>query len=341
MKIPLEYIITNKSISFISQIESHKAHFQSLTIPDQIFQNLKHQSLLKSSVFSAQIEGNTLTPDDVEQNMHKNNDKQFERQEIENIIFALSSLRDRGIPDTIDLPYLLQLHKLAMHKLVHSSQTGMLRKQPSAIFDSNGNVVYMTPPPSELDNLLLNLLHIVNDARSIFPLIKAPLVHICFEKIHPFMDGNGRVGRLLTQAILAKYGYHFNWLLSIEELLREKKQTYYALLDQSDATGFIEFFLELFVEEIERVKRNLQTITNPTQEDFLLPRRKEILHIIKEQKIVSFDNIQRRFLKIPSRTLRYDIRQLQKLGFIQKIGTTRGALYQITSSSSYPKQVPK
>lgn len=325
MKIPLAYTITHKSISSISQIESHKVQFQSLTIPDKIFQNLKHTSLLKSSVFSAQIEGNTLTPDDIERNA--NEEKQFERQEIENIIAALSFLRDRDMPETIDIPYLLQLHTLIMNKLVHPSQAGIQRKQPSAIFDVNGNVVYMTPPPSEINDLLIDLLHVINDSGTIFPLIKAPLVHMCFEKIHPFMDGNGRVGRLLIQAILAKHGYHFNWLLSIEELLQEKKQIYYALLDQPDATGFIEFFLEIFVQEIERLKRNIESIANPAKEDFLLPRRKEILQIIKEQKLVSFDSIQRRFLKVPARTLRYDMKQLQKLGFIQKIGTTRGAMY--------------
>lgn len=328
MEIPLKYTITNKGISYISLIESYRTEFKSFKIPEAVFKNLKNQSLLKSSVFSAQIEGNTLTPEDITPQGEIVKEKEFERKEVENIIRALSFLRDRNIPDAIDVPFLLQLHSLVMNKLVHESLTGKFRKEPSAIFDVNGIVVYMTPPPSEIDDLLFDLMHLINDNGNIFPLIKAPLVHICFEKIHPFMDGNGRVGRLLTQTILAKHNYHFNWLLSIEELLQEKKQTYYSLLDQPDATGFIEFFLEIIVEEIERLKRNIETLENPAKEDFLLPRRKEILQIIKEQKIISFDSIQRRFLKIPARTLRYDIKQLQKLGFIQKIGTTRGAMYQ-------------
>lgn len=186
----------------------------------------------------------------------------------------------------------------------------------------------MTPPPSEINDLLIDLLHLVNDTNGIFPLIKAPLVHLIFEKIHPFLDGNGRVGRLLFQAILAKHGYHFNWLLSIEELLQQKKQTYYALLDENNATELIEFMLGVMYEESERLKTQVVMSENPKEEDFLLPRRKEILSIIKDQPMVSFDQIQRRFMKVPSRTVRYDIQQLEKKGFIRKIGTTRGAMYQ-------------
>jgi Fic family protein len=152
---------------------------------------------------------------------------------------------------------------------------------------------------------------------------------MAFEKIHPFLDGNGRVGRLLFQAILAKNNYHFNWLLSIEELMQARKQTYYSLLDQDDATEFIEFLLQILFEESERLKNQIGNLSHPTDEDFLLPRRKEILEIIRDHQTISFDQIQRRFLKVPGRTLRYDIKQLEKQGFIRKIGTTRGAMYQV------------
>jgi len=326
-------------ITLLTKIEANKTYLQTITLPEKIIDNLTHISLLKSSVYSAKIEGNPLSLDDVADSLapfvsegqaEENKNQQYERQEIHNIIAALSYLRDKGIPDIIDISYLLRLHKLVLHKLVHPSLAGVIRTEPSAIFDSNNNVVYMTPPPSEINQLLIDLLHLVNDETNLFPLIKAPLAHMAFEKIHPFLDGNGRVGRLLFQAILAKHTYHFNWLLSIEELLQEKKQTYYSLLDQDDATEFIEFMLQILLEESQRLKNQISSLSPPTDEDFLLPRRREILEIIRDHQTVSFDQIQRRFLKIPARTLRYDIKQLEKQGFIRKIGTTRGALYQIT-----------
>ncbi len=327
MTIPPKYSINNKMITLLTKIEANKTFIQTLQIPDAIITNLTHISLLRSSVYSAQIEGNTLTTDDLEQTSEEE-EKQYERQMVDNITTALTSMRDRGVPANIDISYLLELHKLVMHKLIHNSQTGIIRNEPSAIFDSSNNVVYMPPPPSEINDLLIDLLHLVNDTNDLFPLIKAPLVHISFEKIHPFLDGNGRVGRLIFQAILAKHGYHFNWLLSIEELLQQKKQTYYTLLDQTDATPFIEFMLEIILEESDRLRQQLGNTEKPNEEDFLLPRRKEILQIIKDHKLVSLNQIQRRFLKVPPRTLRYDIQQLEGQGLIRKIGTTRGALYE-------------
>jgi Fic family protein len=327
MKIPPDFKITNTIISLLTKIEANKTHLQSSSIPEKIITNLTHQTLLKSSVYSAQIEGNTLSPDDIE-NKSEDETKQYERQEIHNIIASLSFIRDKKIPDNIDIPYLLQLHKLVMHKLVHPSMAGMLRKEPSAIFDTAGNVIYMTPPPSEINNLLIELLNFINSA-DVFPLIKAPIAHLTFEKIHPFLDGNGRVGRLLFQAILAKHNYHFNWLVSIEELLQQRKQTYYSLLEQNEATAFIEFILELISVESDRLKSQITNFSSPQEEDFLLPRRREILEIIRDHHIISFEQIHHRFLKIPPRTLRYDIKQLEKSGYIKKIGTTRGALYQI------------
>lgn len=332
MDIPHTYTITNKIITLLTKIEANKTYLQTLTIPDKIISNLTHQTLLKSSVYSAQIEGNTLSPEDIESKSEEE-EKQYERQEIHNIITALSYIRDKGVPEIIDIPYLLQLHKLVMNKLIHTSHAGVLRKEPSAIFDAHGSVVYMTPPPSEIDNLLLNLLNFINNTET-FPLVKAPLAHLAFEKIHPFLDGNGRVGRLLFQAILAKHGYHFNWLLSIEELLQQRKQTYYSLLEQNNGTEFIEFLLDILFEESERLKSQVNNFNDPAEEDFLLPRRREILEIIRDQNMVSFEQIQRRFLKIPARTLRYDIQQLEKKGFIRKIGTTRGALYQTKNMKS-------
>ncbi|MBA3724395.1 MAG: Fic family protein [Candidatus Levybacteria bacterium] len=328
MEIPPQFTITNKIVTLLAKIEANKTYLNTLSIPEKIITNLTHLSLLKSSVYSAQIEGNTLTPDDYE-NLTDDEEKQYERQEVENIIQALTSIRENGVPDIIDIPYILHLHKLVMHKLVHNSQAGVIRKEPSAIFDNNGNVVYMTPPPTEINNLLINLLQLINESNDIFPLIKAPIVHLCFEKIHPFLDGNGRVGRLLFQAVLAKHGYHFKWLLSIEELLQQKKHSYYYLLEQNSASEFVEFILETLYQESERLKLHIDELTNPTEEDFLLPRRKEILAIIRDHTVVTVEQIQRRFLKVPARTLRYDIKQLEMQGLVRKIGTTRGAMYQV------------
>jgi|GEM_PF-1442132 len=83
------------------------------------------------------------------------------------------------------------------------------------------------------------------------------------------------------------------------------------------------------LESTSKVARELVISKQKAEvEDFLLPRRAEILRIIKEQKLVTFDQIHRRFLKVNKRTLRYDIKKLTDGGFVRKLGTTRGVYYE-------------
>ena len=159
-------------------------------------------------------------------------------------------------------------------------------------------------------------------------LIKAFVSHISFEKIHPFLDGNGRVGRLLLQAILLKGGYSFNGLISIEEALNERKEEYYAYLNKSDATSFIEFMLELLEVQVQKALKEL-SVKEYKKEDLLLPKRKEILDIIRDHEVVSLDFISRRFYKVSDRMIRYDLKKLEEEGYIIKLGATRGARYRI------------
>ncbi len=327
--IPPPYQLTNRMIQLISQIEVNRSQFTHLSFPKEVYLNLKRQSLLKSSVYSAQIEGNTISLEQYASESEEMSQKQYEYQEIENIITTLTFLQETPLPEVIDIHFIQTLHKMVMHKLVHDSHAGKMRTEPSAIFDQFGNVVYMTPPPSEITSLLVSLLTFLNTKSDSPPLIQAALAHMSFEKIHPFMDGNGRVGRLLLQVLLARSNYHFDWLLSVEELLQEKKQSYYSLLDQSDATGFIEYILQLILEQSDKLKGQFAEPQALSEEDTLLPRRKEILLLIREHKILSFDQIKRRFLSIPDRTLRYNIKQLEIKKYIKKIGSTRGVMYSI------------
>src|SRR6266567_8200221 len=96
MTIPPNFTITNRIVSLLTKIEANKISINSHTIPEKIISNLTHLSLLKSSVYSAQIEGNTLTPEDFE-NRTQEKGNQYEQQEIENIIVALTTLREKKI----------------------------------------------------------------------------------------------------------------------------------------------------------------------------------------------------------------------------------------------------
>ena len=87
--------------------------------------------------------------------------------------------------------------------------------------------------------------------------------------------------------------------------------------------------LRAFYFQAEKLKKELEKEINKKTDFFLPPRQEEILKIIKDHKIVSLDFIKRRFLKVPGRTLRYDLKKLCDKGLVMKIGQTKGVYYKI------------
>jgi len=324
MLVPPKYILTSTISKHLQTIEAARSVIDSIAIPPEIETNIRRQSILKSSLFSARIEGNPLTLDEITHTPSKDQKK----IEIYNILKAHQLIRKRGKRD-ITLTFIKELHGKVMTGLSDPKNKSHFRSEVSAIFNSAGIAIYLPPPPRQIPPLMDRLIKFANSDKEQFVPIRAVLSHYIFEKIHPFLDGNGRVGRLFLQAILEKTGYGMKGLLSVEEYLDKHRSDYYdtLALGEKDITDYVEFMLEALAQTSEEAKKLALHKEQIKPEDYLLPRRSEILQIIKDHKLVNFDTIKRRFLKINERTLRYDLKQLQNAGLIKKLGTTRGVHY--------------
>lgn len=327
MLIPPKYILTPKISQLLQSIEGSKQVIDSVAIPPEIEQNIRRQSTLKSSLFSARIEGNPLTLEEIQRNPSKDQ----KRQEVFNILKALNWVYQRGSRD-LSIKDILNLHQIVMEKLVETHSLGKFRTEVEAIFNTAGIAIYLPPRPSQINSLMNRLIKFTNSQKEQFIPIRACLAHYTFEKIHPFLDGNGRVGRLLLQMVLTKGGYGMKGLLTIEEYLDNHRSEYYQVLNEpeKDVTDYIEFMLEAIAYTAEEAKKAVLEKKNVEIEDLLLPRRAEILSIIKDHQIVTFDLIRRRFLTVNERTLRFDLKHLLDRGLIKKRGTTKGAHYEPT-----------
>ncbi len=323
MKIPPAYIITPQILELLSKIDAYRIFFQSLEIPPEIKQKFQRVSLLKSSLFSARIEGNPLT---IEEIATTSNEQR--KNEIFNIIKASQYINNSLKPgDLIDQKIILILHNFVLNGL--SSADNRFRVQMSAIFNQSGVAVYIAPPPEKIPGLISELIGYINAKEERFPIIKVLIAHLVFEKIHPFPDGNGRVGRLLIYAILKSHGFDFNSFTPLEEYLDDHKTDYYHFLDTGlkDPNGYLIFMLEALVVQSEKIRQEITAAVNKKDMILLPPRQEELLNIIKDHKVVSFDFLKRRFLKVPMRTLRYDLKKLADAKLIIKIGKTKGSYY--------------
>lgn len=333
MKIPNSYQFTKEIGLYLATIEANKDVINTISIPIELEKIMRGQSILGSSIFSARIEGNTLTRREISSFSDLLSDDK-NKIEVANIYRAIELvLFDFRKLQKIEEKHILGFHGQIMKNILHGNYLGKLRTEHEGIFDSMGNMIYEAPAPKFVQPYIGQLVKLINSYTEKSIPIRATLAHLTFENIHPFVDGNGRVGRLLQFAVLHQGGYGMKGLSFPEELIENNRQAYYRALETSqsgrgDGTEFVELMLSFLAQSSTTAKQSLlEKQKTYTSLDLLAPRRAELVQIIREHKMISLDALHRRFLKISPRLLSYDLKYLSDKGFIQKIGKTRGALY--------------
>ena len=136
-----------------------------------------------------------------------------------------------------------------------------------------GNANFVPPPPHRLGSLLSDLEHAIHDASDLPPLIRVGLLHAQFETLHPYLDGNGRLGRLLIALLLRHWGLLSRPLLYLSLFLKMHRQEYYRRLDairtDGDWEGWLGYFLEgvaVVADEAVATARHLHVIVEENRE---------------------------------------------------------------------------
>lgn len=318
---------TQEIRKLLIELEALRILFEQTKTLPYVEENLRRASLLKSALFSARVEGNPLSLEKIEFISEVEKSDDLKKLEVFNLLRAYRYIYGSKAPKKLSLSFIKKIHQIAMKNI--SSDAGKFRNQPWAIFNQAGVAVYLAPAVFRLSELMKEFVRTSQKSKNEIS-VKAAVLQFLFEKIHPFADGNGRVGRLISAYIMNKEGYGFRGLVSMEEIIDKNREDYYQTLEPSkDATLFVEFFLRSFVEQTGLVLNKLSEKREELPEDYLLPRRREILEIIKDHPYCSFDFISRRFPAINPKTLHYDLKQLQEKGFIIKAGKTRGVTYRL------------
>lgn len=312
----------------IRHIEILAAALKHIPISSEVRNRVFHQEYLKSSLFSARIEGNTLTFDQIESTSVVEPPTRPQK-EVQNVYRALTRLSTLTFPFSKDK--LCALHQTILDGI--NEDAGHFRSEQSAIYDSYGNVVYLTPTVQEASEMLDVWLSQLN--RVYTPqewLLALGPIHYYLEKIHPFLDGNGRVGRIVIHCMLRETGLLDNLVLPLDEYLEQHKGEYYAFLERNstEASEFAVFLLQAVDWAMGALLDDIKHYgeSNETDSHILLPRRKEILYIIRDHPMSPLETLIRRFPTIPRRTLSYDVQWLVKHKYLRKIGSTRGVVYE-------------
>ena len=269
--------ITNEILNFVyeigelvGKISAEKEFEKNLT--------LRRENRIKTIYSSLAIEQNTLT---LEQVTDVINGKRVlaspkDIKEVQNayeIYERLEELNENSVKD------LLLAHKIMTSELIKES--GRFRSKNAGVYQGD-KLIHMGTLPEYIPELINNLFLWLKKSEE-HPLIKAAVFHYEFEFIHPFQDGNGRIGRLWYSLILSKWKKFFAWL-PIESLVQKYQKEYYIAINNSnrdgESTEFILFMLKIIKETlIELIE--IQKVTDKTT-DKVTNKNKEKIKLLIE-----------------------------------------------------------
>jgi len=311
--------ITNKTIDLISKISQILGEVDA-SGTKKPKPKLRKQNKIKTIQATLAIEGNTLTLDQVSAVLEgkKVLGPKNEIIEVKNTIELYDRLSKYKYYSVNDF---LASHKTLMKNLIDTN--GNFRSKNVGVLKGT-KVSHLAPKPRLVPELVENLLSWSKKETELHLLILSSVLHYEIEFIHPFEDGNGRIGRFWQTLTLSKLHSIFSYL-PIESLIKDNQQQYYDTLEacdkQGESTSFIEFMLGLIHQSLKDFSKDLIGITHTSMDRLNLAKD----HFIKEK--FSRKDYMGFFKTISSATASRDLKEGIDLKILKKTGSTNQTRY--------------
>ena len=216
----------------------------------------------KEAVSSMYIEGTQTTiPDVLENEIQPKAGKEKISVEVNNHIRALIYGAEHLRIENFTHSFIQKIHSVMMRELLPEGtedNLGKYKKCDNRIVNSMGRVVFVPPSHNETKKYMDELITFMNNSRdNIHPLIKAAIIHSQFESIHPFSDGNGRVGRILVSLYLFKSKVINFPFFYISEAISQDKSVYYNMLTKSRMDNYNEWIKYFLTKIVIQTKKHI------------------------------------------------------------------------------------
>ncbi len=251
--------MTDRTITLLAEISEQVGR---ITVLQEgiMSPHLRRENRIRTIHSSLAIEHNSLSLDQVTAIL---NGKRVlgnpnEIKEVQNAYEAYEMML-RLNPNSVE--DLLTAHKLMMQGLV--PENGKFRSGGVGVFDGD-RLIHMAPPAHLVPKLIQDLFDWYQNSE-MHPLIKSAVFHYEFEFIHPFQDGNGRMGRMWHSLLLGQWKELFFWL-PVEELIQSKQAEYYDVLGKSDKAADSAAFVELMLEIIRDTLKDITVVGRSTDQ---------------------------------------------------------------------------
>ena len=310
-----KYSITNKILKNIGSIEASKEVIDHAPLLPYFEKEFRQDAIVRSVHFGTHIEGNELNLSQAEKVLQGQEVIARDRdiQEVINYRKVLEYISSISKDAKINEEIIKKIHGITVDKILDSSQQGTYRKTQVVVKNSHTGEISFRPPLA---------------------------VHVEFVRIHPFLDGNGRVARAFATLILFLKGYDIRKFFSLEEYFDKDASSYYEALqsvekNDGDLTKWLEYFTFGLSVELSKIREKVESISIDARLKeklggkpiLLSPRQLKLIGYIQKIGYLQNQAFESLFPMISEDTILNELKGLLKAGIIKKHGVTKGAKY--------------
>lgn len=349
------FTITNTILRNIGVIEAAKEVIDHAPLLPYYEKKFQQDALIRTVHHGTHVEGNELSLTQAEKVLMGQDviARQRDVQEIinyRNVLEYVDKLqmspaagREANSQWRIDEELVKHLHKLTTEKILLEEKCGEYRATQVVIKNNQtGDVTFRPPPAVSVPFQVRDLIEFINTTteKDMHPVLKSGTVHYELVRIHPFVDGNGRVARALATLILFQAGYDIRRFFSLEEYFDKDASSYYYALqsvtrNEGNQTGWLEYFTEGLAIELSKIKEKVEKISVDAKlksklggKPILLSERQlQIIEYIQETGYLQNSAFKQLFPFVSEDTVLNELKGLINAGIIKKQGATKAAKY--------------
>ena len=354
-----KFTVTQSMLNHLMEIEQARGFLKAVRLSPQWVKKTSRKAFLLETHHTTHIEGTQLTFEQSKKIIEGKTIPGANKEDVKEVknykdSFELVSNYLKTNSDITE-SIIKQIHKeLVKGVRGGSAGPGQYRKIQNYIGNAvTREIIYMPPKPEKVPALMSDFVKWINQKSDIHPVIKSGMIQFQFVHIHPFVDGNGRTSRLLCALYLYQSDYDFKKLFSISEYYDKDRRSFYQAIqsvrnNDMDMTGWLEYFVEGFLYQMREVmEQGKKVILKDTLiQDHHLSKRQEVIleHILENEKLFpkdfeqlilkmsKADKQKKDAVKITTRTLQRDLKDMLDKKIIQAQGATHKMFYVLKKS---------
>ena len=329
-----QFTITPRLLSLVEEVSALRERVQGATVELAWVPALQKDGRSRNAHASTAIEGNPLTLEQVralEAGDESVGPTERSRREVLNYFAGLRHVEKQANKKVIRHEDLFRLHRILAEGVMDQGEAGRYRKIKVRVGG------YLPPEPGMVSGLMFELLEWWNrKAGELSPVLSSAILHYRFENVHPFADGNGRVGRALALWELYRRGFDTHHVFSVDEYYWEKRQAYSDALqavhrEGENLSGWLEYCSEGLRHTLERVWMRIQALNvKRTGKLTLRPKQEQLLKLLRDQGSMAPVEIWEA-LGVSRQGAMNQLKPLMEAGLVEKVGSKKTGRYKLCS----------